>query len=210
MDPGADVEAHRHKTGHHWIDLVLGGSAVVMSLVSILIGLEHGRTMQKLVEANSWPNLSFSTSNADPSGKPGVILSINNTGVGPARIESFELFYDGRPMASPTALFQACCATVIAAHRTRSFTTTLSPVADEVVPAKDRIAFLGVPLEGNDPSVWKEIESKRWKVRVRVCYCSVIGECWARDSAARRPAAVKQCAPSQPVEYRDAGAVAGP
>jgi len=59
--------------------------------------------MERLVQANSWPlvQLTYSTLNAD--GTPHIHLDIANKGVGPARIESLEVTYNGEPVSDPRA-----------------------------------------------------------------------------------------------------------
>ena len=54
-----EVEAHHHRTGHNFADLILALLAVTLSGISIFIAVGHGRTMECLVAANSWPNLSI-------------------------------------------------------------------------------------------------------------------------------------------------------
>ena len=45
--------AHHHHTGLPWLDLVLAGSAMLVSVVSLFVSIEHGRTMERLVETNA-------------------------------------------------------------------------------------------------------------------------------------------------------------
>ena len=106
-----EVEPHlHHKTGHSLADKILGVLAVFLSCVSVFIAVSHGRTMERLVAANSWPNISFSTSNSnDAHTRNDITLTIRNTGVGPARIDSFEVFYKDKPQTDAAALMKACC-----------------------------------------------------------------------------------------------------
>jgi hypothetical protein len=189
-----EIEAHRHKTGHSHLDLILGGLAVFLSMVSVFIAVQHGKTMERLVAANSWPNISYSTGNELPGEGSTITLDLKNTGVGPARIDSFELFYKNVPMAHPLDLMHACCGT-----DANNFSTSL--VRNEVLPARDEIQFLGYTSTNHPPAIWQTLNRERFNIRVRVCYCSVFEECWVRDSTAPKPVSVPQCAPSQPIQY---------
>jgi hypothetical protein len=192
-----EVEAHHHKTGHALIDYILGGTAVFLSMVSVFIAVRHGQTMEKLVAANSWPNVSYGTGNQSEDGqRDEVTFTLRNTGVGPARIETFELFYKGKPMATLRDLKAACCA-----NQHGKYYFTSSSVLDEVMPARDSIEFLGLPRDKNPPEIWDVLNTERFNVSVRICYCSVFDECWAMDSRQRRPERQDQCAPSQPIQY---------
>ena len=55
---------------------------------SLVIGIHHGQTMQKmaeenarLVQANSWPLLQFITGNTNDKGEPEIKLKVENAGV---------------------------------------------------------------------------------------------------------------------------------
>ena len=43
---------HHHGTGIPWLDLVLAGAAILISVISLVVSVRHGRTMERLVEAN--------------------------------------------------------------------------------------------------------------------------------------------------------------
>lgn len=194
MIEGPEIEKHRHKTGHSHVDLILGSLAVLMSMVSIFIAVHHGQTMEKLVEANSWPNISFGNSNEMAGAPRTIALAVRNTGVGPARIDTFEVFYEDKPVRNFPQLLKLCCDAT-----SQYFSTSL--VRDEVLPAREEIDFATFGAGPNKPDVWEALNQKRMGVRVRVCYCSVFDECWVKDSRVARPDPVKQCVPSQPIEY---------
>ena len=191
-----EVEGHlHHKTGHGAADKILAVLAVFLSGVSVFIAVHHGKTMERLVAANSWPNISYGTSNLDDAtGRDVISLTLKNTGVGPARIDSFEVFYKGKPLKSVGDLADCC--------GKGRFSSTTSNVLDEVLPARESINFIAIAKSATTPEIWEAANRERFNIRVRVCYCSVFDECFVRDSAERRPHRVSECRPSQPVEYR--------
>ncbi len=105
MIPDTETHVEPHKTGHRWLDTALALCAIFISVTSLAVAIHHGRTMERmaqanarLVAANSWPYLQFVRSNGlVPSNLAGLALpaqaefstswSIVNAGVGPARIE---------------------------------------------------------------------------------------------------------------------------
>lgn len=93
LDTPETHPVHPHKTGHHLFDFILGGSAIFISLVSLFVAVRHGETMEKLVKVNSYPNIEFATTfNMDAKTQAvSLDLALNNTGVGPARIETLQL-----------------------------------------------------------------------------------------------------------------------
>jgi hypothetical protein len=194
MIEGPEVEAHRHRTGHGFADLILAVTAVLLSCVSVYIAVQHGRTMERLVAANSWPNLSIGSSNLDEAGHRDITLDVQNTGVGPARIDSVELFYKGKPMPSAAALIAECC-------NAKKINFTSSRLRGEVLPAREIIHPVQVTPDMMGEDVWKALERERAHVVVRICYCSVFDECFVRDTKSRRPVPVRECTPSQAVEF---------
>ncbi len=54
-----EVHAHAHKTGHRWVDMAIAISAITISVISLFVAIEHGKTEEKLVAANSWPFVIF-------------------------------------------------------------------------------------------------------------------------------------------------------
>jgi len=100
-----------HGTGKRWLDLTLSLSAMFVSLVSLALAVLHGNAMDRLVAANSWPFLMYSTDNMDPQGNRRISLKVENAGVGPARIQTFEVWWQGQPVASAPELLRRCCMT---------------------------------------------------------------------------------------------------
>jgi hypothetical protein len=50
------IEHESHSHAHHtllpWLNLVIAGSAIFILIVSLIVSIRHGRTMEKLVAAN--------------------------------------------------------------------------------------------------------------------------------------------------------------
>jgi hypothetical protein len=93
--------SHHHRTGRPWLDVLLGVSAVSISFISLFLAIANGRAMERLVQSNSWPFIQIGTSDVEPDSTPHIRFFIVNKGVGPARIESLEVTYNGTPMNSP-------------------------------------------------------------------------------------------------------------
>jgi hypothetical protein len=104
---GVETHAHHHhRSGHRIFDFVVSGSAVLISCVSLFVAVQHGRTMEKLVEASSFPNVEVggAVEYTDKPDQLALSLALENTGVGPARIETLELWEKGSPIRSAADL----------------------------------------------------------------------------------------------------------
>jgi hypothetical protein len=189
MTPEAPEHHHTSHTGHRWLDLTLGISAMFVSVVSLIVAVEHGRTMERMadantrmVEANSWPFVEFESHNVDEHGNGDVRLLLVNEGVGPARIETFELWWNGKPMSSLGTLMQACCSTTPA--ETQQLKTALMSVglaSPRILRAGEHVNFIELPQSPGSSDLWQKFNLERDKITARVCYCSVFDECWVHS-----------------------------
>ena len=208
MDPG---EHHRevHKTGHNWLDLIIAISALLISATSLVVAIVHSRTLEhmaeanaKLVETNSWPFLGYGTANAAGADGTAIEMRIANDGVGPAKIESIELKWDGSPKRNAFEFLTACCGYQNdPAHR---IWTDL--VSGRVLRAGERITFLSFSRSEKDIAAWQRLNAARLSSRlsIDVCYCSVFDQCWIEDVVrlSLTPRAVDRCTtPSTPYGF---------
>jgi len=191
-----DIQARPRHTGHRWFDLVLALSAIFISAVSLAVAIEHGRTERDLVAASSWPFLRAVLSNGG-GGAPGedsVVIGVSNGGVGPAKLESFEVFYRGAAASSGNDLLRRCCGLGPSdsdvsrqlAHA-RHFEITDHTV---LRPGEARGAF-GV-RRGSD--VGERFAASLTELRFRACYCSILDQCWVSNLRDTHTEPVKACA----------------
>ena len=82
----------------HALELAVALAALVTSVTSIWLSLSQGDDMARLVQAQSWPYLEYESSNTGNNGTPEIDIMVRNAGVGPAKVESFSISYDGKPV----------------------------------------------------------------------------------------------------------------
>jgi hypothetical protein len=194
MTPEPEVHHHSHRTGHRWVDFAVPLSALAVSAISLVIAIHHGHTMQKmadenarLVQANSWPLLQFTTGNANDQGDPEITLKVENAGVGPAKLISLEIFQGDKRIRTPRDLVQA-----LDPATTRPM-LSLGLTLPTVVRAGDSQLLIGLKREGQE-ALWDKLNTARFELKFRACYCSVFDECWVSDLATVSPQHVEQCA----------------
>src|ERR1700744_4555527 len=88
----------------HWTDPLFAVAALFVPAISVWVGIRTDDANEKLVAASTWPFLQVGIDNALPDGSPYLKFNVLNTGVGPAKIESFEVFYKGKPFRSSREL----------------------------------------------------------------------------------------------------------
>ncbi len=181
-----------------WLEYVIGGTAVLISAISLFVAVNANRTQERMMAASTWPYVQYGTGNRLPDDESSITFNLNNAGVGPARIKSVQLLYDERPMADAATLLKACCG----ATGDRVLTVTSHP--ERVLVAGEEMTFLRYDEKTADPAVWAALNRKRFAVRLLTCYCSVLDDCWMRDSHRDDPQAVAAC-PAVPAEQRFRG-----
>ena len=196
MTPEPEVHHHTHRTGHRLLDLAVPVSALLISVVSLVIGIHHGRTMQemaqanaRLVQANSWPLLQFATGNANDSGQPEISLKVENAGVGPAKLISLEIFHGEQRIRTPRDLM-ALLGPIVGRPP-----LSLGVTTPTVLRAGDSNLVVGMKREGQE-ALWDTFNTLRFELRFRACYCSVFDECWVSDLTTVSPQPVEHCAVS--------------
>lgn len=180
---------HRH-TGRPWVDLLLGISAVSISFISLFLAIHNGKAMERLVQANSWPFVQITFSTLNPDGTPHIHLDIANKGVGPARIESLEVTYNGMPVSTPRAMLNAMLNRTTVPPHPRMQT---SDVVHTVMAAKELTSFVDFKPGEFSAEDYDAIRVGVQKLTFLACYCSFFDECWMADTSKPRPSSVKEC-----------------
>jgi hypothetical protein len=193
--PESELNPEIRKTGHRMADLAVAFTALFVSLCSLGIALHHGRTMQRLVEANSRPFIQFTFSNAEHAAGGAVTqamtVSISNPGAGAARVEKFSILVDGQSVDNMADALQRLAGLPNSA--------ALGPITyQDVAPSyikagSDQLVLRWPRTEGNNV-IWDRVLSLGYShVKLEACYCSIFDECWVENSSAFKPTPVKSC-----------------
>lgn len=191
--------SHHHSTGIRWVDLIVALSAIFISVVSLAVSIEHGRTMaqlvkenQKMVAGNTLPFLTVGGSQIDPAtGQPRLRLIVKNGGVGPARIEWFEVRYKGVPYSSEDALLRACCLSALLKDKVSSG-VIYANISGTMLPQRESVDFIDL-RPGVSLNLMGALNAARDDITFNACYCSVLDECWQTDFNSSHPKRVEEC-----------------
>jgi len=188
------------------LEFAVAIAALVTSVTSIWLSLSQGDDMARLVQAQSWPYLEYESSNTGNSGAPEIDIMVRNAGVGPAKVESFSVSYDGKPVNGWAELIAACCVPpgtprdkidlpALTDNRMIS-----SKLIRRVLRASDTVTLLHLPKTDANAALWTRLDDARFKLALSVCYCSVFDECWISDLRSTTQERVKTC-PADLVPY---------
>lgn len=200
-----EVTPAPRRTGRAHFDVIASVAAIFISAVSLYVAIQHGKTERDLVAANVWPFPRAILSNGYDA-KGSTAIGVSNGGVGPAKIRSFELFYRGQPVSSGLDLIRKCCGLALgrAAVKAAFPNGTSNSIVDETVlrPGEDN-QVLRVPPSTTVPAITNKFSqvSVLTQVTFRVCYCSVLDQCWISDLRSTRTQPVQECtAPQHPYD----------
>ena len=191
-----------HGTGFRWLDISLSIAAFLTSIVSLWLGLHSASSMEKLVAANSYPNLDISYSNlaseagADGSRQNAILFEIQSTGVGPARIEWTAVRFDGKPVANLTDLITACCSGL---EKGVTLNVHTSSAEGDLLRPGRTVRMIEWRQPATPSPIFDKLRASLRSVEIDTCYCSVFDECFVREHKSNRPRSVKTCeAPKVP------------
>ena len=194
---------HEHKTGTPWLDGIIAVSVVFISVISLVVSIEHGRTMakmveqnQKLVVASTMPILMIFGREFDDTGKPMVQVTISNGGVGPAIIDKFEIRYKGAVFTDVNVLLRACCAAaLLKSKKSRDPQVFYSNISGLILPARQDFYPITIKPDKDGLDLYNAFNQVRDSddITYHACYCSVLDECWETNFDHKRPQPVKEC-----------------
>jgi hypothetical protein len=103
--------------------------------------------------------------------------------VGPAKIRSFELFWNGKPYADVRTYLHDCCGLDIAAYMRAKQSGNYTPivigsVVGGVLRAGETQSVVSLLFAHDNAAVWHRLDAARPRTSFRACYCSVFDECW--------------------------------
>jgi len=164
---------------------------LIISIALAYFSFVQADASRKMQRTETWPYISYGTDNSSPDVKDEISFSLSNDGVGPARLEAMEFLYDGKPMRDPLEFVVNCCAAE-AKSVAKNLTYTTDRVDGVLRPGEKR-RFIRLAKTDQNVLLWNKLNSERWKVVVRTCYCSIFDDCWIFDSKQSRPTEVKAC-----------------
>ena len=189
----------RSRSGPTLLETALAIAVLGVALAAILMSWRMGQAMDAMVAQNvaatraaTTPLLRMVTADRTPAGEGELSYALVNDGLGPARLEWFELRYQGRALASHWALIEKF------GYRPSGGVTT-APVAGTMLRPGERRAFFrwAEPADGDPIKLsWNKLDEIRGTLEAEACYCSIAGECWVSLLNEVPPRKVAACDPS--------------
>jgi hypothetical protein len=193
-DPAPDSRA---ALAERWLKflpaMMIGHVLITVPAFVISIALAYATFVQaeatrKIQQSETWPYVSYGTSNISDEGKTEISFKLGNDGLGPARVKQIEFLYDGKPINTPRQFLQQCCGDV--PGRPTKF---MSSNPEVVLRPGETTEFIRLERRPDNEAIWDRLQDERWKVAIRACYCSIFDDCWVLDTRLADPTPVKAC-----------------
>ncbi|HKE47848.1 MAG TPA: hypothetical protein VKB52_07265 [Rhodanobacteraceae bacterium] len=147
---------------------------------------EQTRLMQSQSRAGVWPYVSIGYSLSNEGAGRGYRFQINNDGVGPARIESVTMTFDGRPVRHWREVLEALFGDV-------DVPATYSKVYGRVLPPSTNRETTIDALQLLNVEQARAFYAAQDRIDMTICYCSVYDDCWIAHSRNPDVQAVARC-----------------
>ncbi len=188
---------------------IMAISAILISAASFYVAVLQTRATQQQVKAETWPYLQIDTGNYDEdSGNTLINYTLVNAGVGPARVESMQIFYQDQPMGGFYELARECCLEDLAIPAEESIigsaligTPTTSSASPKILPSENEVNLFRLLRTETNEVFWNRIDKLRFQLRAEACYCSVLDECWITNFS-DQPQPVNSCRADREQDYR--------
>ena len=187
------------QSNHHTVTSV---AAILVSVTALYVAWDQSRVMRAQQHGAVVPALQVDGSISDSSGRLNLSLRVANNGVGPAFIETVEVYRDGVLQEDLAGL------TGIVGRPSNDVSWT-SMVGRVVAPGQSvEPARLSWPRDEIGMEAIRSLAAEFARWDAQVCYCSVFDRCWVASSSNTRPEEVRRCEPGDHDVFDGLGLVA--
>ena len=159
---------------------ILSVAGVFTGAVALYAALNESQAVRQQTAASVWPYVQLMINDTDTEDSASFALSLDNVGVGPARMRSMLVTLEGEPVRTWQALIDALAVEDMKVgnqYGKNSVSRRVLAPGESVVAFQTHHAELALKLQS---AVYSG------SVALSYCYCSIFDECWSKSSS--RPA----------------------
>ena len=186
-------EPHDNERRVFRVEILIAVCALLMSTLATAASWWQSRVVATQLSSQVWPYVAFSTTTG-----PGLEVDVTNEGLGPAVVRSVQLTVDGKAYPS----FLGAERALLGSRAELPHGTFGSISEGSVIRIGGSVRLIKI----DSPSLVRAIVPKLNRIDLRVCYCSILGDCWTRSSlGAQDPVRVNACPVDGAAHYGGAG-----
>ena len=176
------------------LEILIAVCALLMSTLATAASWWQSRVVATQLSSQVWPYVAIATT----EGPGGLELDMSNDGLGPAVIRSLQLVVDGKPY--PT--FLAAERALLGPHAPAPRGSFASIGEGSVIRLGGAVTLFKI----QNQALVRAILPQAQRIDLRVCYCSILGDCWLRSiRGATEPVRVGACPVDGAAHYAGAG-----
>lgn len=177
--------------------VVVGVAALIVAVDQSNIARQQAELMEKTVQASVWPVVQFDVAADQDIRTAQAVLSLRNSGVGPAIIKGIQVERNGDPLPNVAAFLERR----MDVTQGMRFDLDMNRGTGRVLAANESVVIGAANWDlvvGQIPSTMRDnIDAYFGELRAidgAICYCSVLDECWInRTSNYANPEPVAAC-----------------
>ncbi|BFM09654.1 hypothetical protein [Halioxenophilus aromaticivorans] len=172
------------------IQTILSVAAVFTGVIALYAALVESHAVRKQTTASVWPYVQAITRDNDNGEAAYVRISLNNVGVGPAKMQQLEVQYKGQDIGGWEPFIAQLDKTA-----KLGINYGKSDVQDRVLAPKETLLLFQTDEYKLAQLLQKAIANN--ELAISYCYCSIFDDCWLKhlpDSSGNQPIKeVDQC-----------------
>jgi hypothetical protein len=117
-----------------------------------------------------------------------ITLTLNHTDISPALIKSAILEDKNTRYDNTASFYAACCFKNQKIDSNTDKINILSQIAsisflvtNTILSGHSSQKFLSINQSDNKPSFWNKLNNARWDLELKICYCSMLDECYSTE-----------------------------
>ncbi len=146
--------------------VIIGIIAIVINIITVSVYVYQAQIMQSQQEVSAWPYLEWQ---AVFNQNNGLVIEVNNNGIGPALINSTKVMLEGEMYENLDSMFVTLVGTTRFPHLT-------GRVENRVLPAGKSIRLLKITDKIWAEKVYYYMQEQNFGYEV--CYESIYGDSW--------------------------------
>lgn len=166
-------------------EMMVGFSALVVSLVAVIVSLYSASIDRDFARASLWPRVDIARSFSNQNYQY-VLL---NNGTGPALLKYAKVGYKGR--------YYSTWYELLSANGYPLQTFSQSHISTIVLPANNKTEA----IKTKDTKLIDGLTKLDDELTIEICYCSVYDECWIATRS-EKSSPVNQCSIDENVMFR--------
>jgi hypothetical protein len=175
------------------LDLVIAVCALLVSALATSASWWQTHVVAQQLQAQVWPYLTITGTLSNDE----ISYAISNDGLGPAVIRSVVLTVDGKPQRTMIDAMHALIGPM--GHQAHGLAMA-APGAGTVIRVGGSVTMFHLTSAALVPKLARQTG----RVGLRVCYCSIVGGCWRKESQHSDPRIVASCPDAGADQLREA------